>query len=193
MRIAFLVFLPCLAVAQQSSTSGPCSPITPNNSGSITITCPGFSREQGDALLRIVNKIFANQLDPNTVMSKLDEISLGIQDIQRRTGDRFITVAQANALAQILRQSPDSVTAVILGDREANTYGRIVFSLLQNSGWRISINQIGMLSPPAYGVQVAGSPSLAAALARVGIPVTEVASVPSARGAPAIIIGLKPY
>ena len=37
MKFVALAFVPCLLFAQQSSTSGPCSPIAPNNSGSVTI------------------------------------------------------------------------------------------------------------------------------------------------------------
>ncbi len=75
MRMIVLVLFSSLGIAQQSATtSGPCSPIAPNNSGSITINCPGMSKEQGQKLIDILNKILKDQLDPNVVMKKLDEI-----------------------------------------------------------------------------------------------------------------------
>src|ERR1700687_2482479 len=75
MKFAIVLFLSSLGLAQQSATtSAPCSPIAPDNTGTITINCSGISKEQGRKMLAILNKVLANQLDPNEVMAKLDEI-----------------------------------------------------------------------------------------------------------------------
>ncbi len=75
MKVFALAFLPLLALAQQSSTtSGPCSPVAPNNSGAITINCSGLSAKQGDQMLKILNKILTDRLDTDAVLKKLDEI-----------------------------------------------------------------------------------------------------------------------
>ncbi len=75
MKLVVVLLLSSCGFAQQSSTtSGPCSPIAPNNSGSITINCPGMSKEQGKKMIDILNKILKNQIDPSVVMEKLDEI-----------------------------------------------------------------------------------------------------------------------
>jgi hypothetical protein len=75
MRVATFLILSCLALAQQSSTtSGPCSPIAPNNTGTIRIDCQGVSAKLGSQLVEILNRIANRQLDPNAVMAKLDEI-----------------------------------------------------------------------------------------------------------------------
>ena len=84
-------------VSGPAITRGSCSPANTGNNNTFTIAC-GIGKEQGDALLQIINKILANQLDPNTVMTKLDEISSGVRDIQRRTGDRVISEQQAATL-----------------------------------------------------------------------------------------------
>ena len=81
-----LLLLPALVSAQQvSTTSGPCSPIAPGNSGTITIQCAGISSKLGNQLLAILNRIAKNQLDPDAVMLKLDEIQRGVNDIKDRT------------------------------------------------------------------------------------------------------------
>jgi hypothetical protein len=78
----FSLLLSLPAIAQQSnSTSGQCSPIAPNNSGSVTINCSGLSREQGADLLRIVNRILANQIDLKVFSGKLDEILLTLRKL----------------------------------------------------------------------------------------------------------------
>lgn len=75
MKLAVMLFFSSLALAQQpATTSGSCSPIASDNTGTITINCPGMSTEQGQKILAVVNKILANQIDPNVVMAKLDEI-----------------------------------------------------------------------------------------------------------------------
>jgi hypothetical protein len=83
MKLAVMLLLCTPTFAQQSSTtSAPCSPIAPENTGTITITCPGMSREQWQKMLAILNKIRANQIDPDLVMAKLDEIQSGVSSIK---------------------------------------------------------------------------------------------------------------
>jgi hypothetical protein len=75
MRAIAFFFLASVAFAQQSNTtSGPCSPIAPNNSGTIRIDCQGVSPRLGAQLIEILNRIARNQLDADAVMAKLDEI-----------------------------------------------------------------------------------------------------------------------
>lgn len=73
--IALLALIPGVAFAAESAeTFGPCSPIAPKNSGTITINCPGISQQQGEQMLRILNKILTSPMGSNAVMEKLDEI-----------------------------------------------------------------------------------------------------------------------
>jgi hypothetical protein len=57
-----------------AETSGPCSPAVTGNNNQFTVNCRGISGNQGAELLRILNKIAKDQLDPKLVMEKLDEI-----------------------------------------------------------------------------------------------------------------------
>jgi len=85
---AFLLFS-SVAVAQQSATtSAPCSPIAPDNSGSITINCPGISKEEGRKMIAILNRILANQINPDLVMVKLDEIQHGVSSIENELAEK---------------------------------------------------------------------------------------------------------
>ena len=126
MRLIALVqcFVCALAFGQSNSTGlaappGVCSPADAGSNDRFTITC-GIGREQGEALLRIMNKILESQLDPSAVMGKLNEISSAIQDIQKQIGDRVFTDSQVSALSRVLRRSPGKhVYLVLLGDREA--------------------------------------------------------------------------
>jgi len=56
-----------------AETKGPCSPAVTGDKNTFTINC-GIDKKQGQRMLDILNKILANQLDPQVVMSKLDEI-----------------------------------------------------------------------------------------------------------------------
>jgi len=51
-----------------AKTKSECSPANTGNNNTFIINC-GIGREQGQALLKILNKILANQLDPEQVMT----------------------------------------------------------------------------------------------------------------------------
>lgn len=57
-----------------AETKGPCSPAVTGNSNTFKINCAGITKEQGDRMLQILNTILSNQLKPQDVMAKLDEI-----------------------------------------------------------------------------------------------------------------------
>lgn len=173
-----------------ASTKGACSPAVSGNANQFKITCTGVDKEQGEKMLRILNEILAKQLDTNAVMSKLTEISSGIQDIQHRTGDRVLSQSQGNSIAESLRNSPQSVSVILLGDREANAYGTQIINVLKSAGWTMkNVMTIGVMGPPAYGIMVNGNESLLKALKDAG---TDVSEGPIPMGAN-LLIGLKPY
>jgi hypothetical protein len=191
----FLILLaaPCFCLSQSStgaaSTKGNCSPAVSGNANQFKITCTGVNKEQGEKMLRLLNEILAKQLDPNAVMSKLSEISSGIQDIQRRTGDRVLSQSQQNAIAESLRNSPQSLSVIILGDREANAYGKQLIGVLKDAGWSVTVSFIGEMGPPQYGIVVSGNDTLVKALMDSGIEVSE-RPIPMQAN---LLIGLKPY
>src|SRR6266513_3183142 len=70
--------LPCRSqkpiATGDATTTGPCSPAVTGSNNQFSINCQGIGKEQGAKMLGILNKILANQLDPEAVMAKLDEI-----------------------------------------------------------------------------------------------------------------------
>jgi hypothetical protein len=88
MKYLMLLFFSSFALAQSTTTSGPCSPIAAQNTGSITINCPGISGEEGRKMLAILNRILANQINPDLVMVKLDEIQHGVSSIESELAEK---------------------------------------------------------------------------------------------------------
>ena len=74
MKLVLLLFLSSISLAQQShtTTSGPCSPIAPNNSGSITINCKELSKEERNALRKLLNEVLDR--DFHSIKNMLENI-----------------------------------------------------------------------------------------------------------------------
>src|ERR1700682_3389439 len=74
--LALFVAVPCWSqttTTGKAETKGSCSPAVTGSDNTFTIHC-GIDKAQGQKMLNILNKILANQLDPDAVMAKLDEI-----------------------------------------------------------------------------------------------------------------------
>jgi hypothetical protein len=78
-----LISLPCRSqqptasprgAAIEASSVSPCRLVVSTQNDQFTINCQGVAKEQADKLTAIVNKILANKLDPQLVMTKLDEM-----------------------------------------------------------------------------------------------------------------------
>jgi len=97
MKLAVMLLFWSLALAQQSSTtSAPCSPIAPNNTGTITINCPDATSR--DAVLALLKQ---NQGNVKITLGKLDECNQGIRDIKQQQASRFDE--QAHRLSEIMK------------------------------------------------------------------------------------------
>lgn len=73
--IACLILMPIIILAARpAGTFGACGPAAPFKEGSVTINCEGLTKEQGDEIQKILDKIIAGKLDFNEVMKKLDEL-----------------------------------------------------------------------------------------------------------------------
>jgi len=70
-----------------AATRGSCSPANTGDKNVFNITC-GIGREQGDKMLGILNQILASQLDPATVIAKLDELK---KEMDRIKGQELVT------------------------------------------------------------------------------------------------------
>jgi hypothetical protein len=111
--LAFLIATPCwsqTATTGQAETSGLCSPAVTGNSNTFTINC-GIGKEQGAALLKIVNKILSNQLDTKAVMDKLDELEQVMKNSALRS--RVLSPTKLQAFTDALRNAPGGILRII--------------------------------------------------------------------------------
>jgi hypothetical protein len=71
-----LITLPCVAqtATGKAETTGTCSPAISGSQNRVSIDCRGVSKEEAAKMISILNKILSNQIDPDAVMAKLDEI-----------------------------------------------------------------------------------------------------------------------
>jgi hypothetical protein len=70
-----LIAIPCrgqIAPTGPADTKGPCSPAVTGNNNKFNITCTGVSKDRGDQLVALLNRIAKNQGDANEMMKKLD-------------------------------------------------------------------------------------------------------------------------
>ncbi len=76
--VAYLIAFAFPVFGQNSTgpvqTNGPCSPAASGNSNVFNINCVGIDKAQGKQIIKIVNKILANQLNNQEVIAKLDEL-----------------------------------------------------------------------------------------------------------------------
>jgi len=73
-----LLLLAQRACAQSPSTaraSGNCSPaISGSKVGNVTITCSALSPDKADQLIRLMNRILQDHIDPDVIYKQLDEL-----------------------------------------------------------------------------------------------------------------------
>ncbi len=88
MRLAIVLLFSSVGLAQQSATtSAPCSPIAPDNTGTITIKCTGLTADQAKTLAGIpslLNKILRKQeTETEEITSRLDDCVEGVKAARR--------------------------------------------------------------------------------------------------------------
>jgi hypothetical protein len=169
-RLAPVCFLlASSAIGQQSSgpatAKGSCSPASTGNSNTFTITC-GIGKEQGDELLKIVNKILANQKDLKDLEGKLDEILKGVNDIRKSSATRRLSDQQKTLLLGAMRPfKGEKVTiTTVQGDPEAYRYAEdfaavfraaeFEFVVFAGGAERTGVNEFMSMGggPPVTGV-----------------------------------------
>lgn len=111
--LALLIATPCWSqktTTGQAETTGLCSPAVTGSSNTFSINC-GIGKEQGSALLKIVNKILANQLDINAVMSKLDELEQVMKNSTLHS--RVLSPEKLKAFTDALGKAPGGILRII--------------------------------------------------------------------------------
>ncbi len=106
--LVFLFTPLCYSQNTQASTAVPCSIANTGNDNKISINC-GIGREQGQKMLAILNKILANQLDPDAVITKLDDISKDVKRLRRGVSSRY-------DFNGVLHEQRPGITNTTIGD-----------------------------------------------------------------------------
>jgi hypothetical protein len=99
--LSLLTVIPCKGQTPTTGvaeTTGPCSPVVTGNNNQFKITCEGIGEAQGRELLKIVNRISKEKLDPKLVMEKLDEIQKGVLDIKTGLAQKEQQEAEAERI-----------------------------------------------------------------------------------------------
>jgi hypothetical protein len=144
MKAALLVLCSCAtmgfaqlsAVSGAATTRGTCSPANSGNNNTFTINC-GIGKDQGDKMLAILNRILSSQIDPDTVMTKLDEIQKGVNAIREQSLPRMITDENAAKVTAFLKQFPkQKVTMAFLSaNEESRKLAEKIRSIILAAGW----------------------------------------------------------
>jgi hypothetical protein len=125
--ICVLITFPALLFSQQTSkTSGPCSPIAPNNTGIFMIQCRGISDKLGHQLIKILNRIEEKQLDPDAVIAKINEllsdtknIKQGVAEIRRKMENEGLLIPSDEPVPVLDASVPKDALVVNFGSNFA--------------------------------------------------------------------------
>ena len=156
--LSLLVALPCwgqTTTTGKAESTGPCSPAVTGNENMFTINC-GIGRAQGQKLLNILNKILANQLDPNVVMTKLDEIHNDIRHIRSHQGWPELTAEEIRILKDRLAGLPRQTVMIVLSnpDNNKSLLAGQLEEAIQGANWDTKQGANMFLGPPARGIYV---------------------------------------
>lgn len=102
-----LVFSQTTPSIKQEAKNASCSNIVAL-AGNATVNCSSLTPRQQkiiESIPSVLNEILTNQLDPDKVMAKLDEIEKGIEQIRAQTPRRYPPLPDATKKALVTRLS----------------------------------------------------------------------------------------
>lgn len=74
-----------------TETKGVCSPIAPNNRGSITVTCSGFSERENKRILELLHKLSDQRAsEQDALLAKIEELLVALKASQKINTPRTI-------------------------------------------------------------------------------------------------------
>jgi hypothetical protein len=133
-----------------TETKGSCSPIAPDNQGSITITCTGFSEKQNRQILGFIKQLSSDQAkDQEALLAKLDEV---LAAIKASNGQSQRTIS--DEIQQRMRPSLDQFGGQIVqinapsGDMESSNLALRIKEILGAMGWQVLPVKYGAEPPP---------------------------------------------
>ncbi len=130
------------------NTSGVCNPATVAG-GNVTITCQGLDPALIKQLHLVLNKIAANQLDPNAVLMKLDElraethdIKVGVDEIRKRQEGRRLSTDQKGLLVARLKSVATKSRIKIMmtnSTPESTRFAEDFQGVFEAAGWAVEM------------------------------------------------------
>ena len=172
LKVSLILSLAGTVWAQQKSqgvsqnTSGVCNPATVAG-GNVTITCQGLNPALIKELHMVLNKIVANQLDPNAVIMKLDEllaethdIKVGVEEIRKKQEGRRLSEKQKEFLVPRLRNvaSKSRIKMMITNNTtESMRFAEDFQAVFQAAGWSVEMFPnmvVGSVLPKGQGLIV---------------------------------------
>ena len=108
--------------------------ISGNNNQVFTCQARGVDKKTADQILRVLNKIMANQLDPAAVMAKLEDIQKAVGSIQTATNamdeNILVQLARFAAAGQIIQNNFVKSDDVVLLGQQRNQWIMQVYNFL---------------------------------------------------------------
>src|ERR1700730_7970161 len=108
----------------KAETTGTGSPAISGNSNQVNISCQGISKDQAAKMTSILNKILANQIDPDAVMAKLDEILKAVNP------NKAVTTYDFNGMKRVV--SPGRIEG---SDGEMDAFNQLMSAYKLNN-WK---------------------------------------------------------
>jgi hypothetical protein len=147
---------------KQDSKNSSCSNIVAL-AGNVSLNCFSLTTAQRriiDSIPTVLNKILANQLDPDVVMAKLDEIHKDVRQIRDNQGWSQLTHEQMLAITNAVAPFPRQKMEIVVPNPERDT-SSLAAQLAQAlradpAKWNGSIQTMMALyapdSPPPLGI-----------------------------------------
>ena len=141
--------------------------------GNVNINCSHLNPTQEKLIASIpavLKKIITNQLDPELVMAKLNEIQNGVDQIRQLTADRSISEIDVQRLIDILKvyKGQRAEIQYLQADNETERFAEKIREILIAAEWSVPNKVIGMMrvsTAPLLGINVTARTSTPAALA----------------------------
>ena len=139
----------CCALAQNpatvrvsNATQGACSPIAPNNTGSITIKCSGFSDKENEQILRILKGLSSDQAkEQESILSKLEEVLKTVKSTQRLALPRTVSNEARDKIYYFNLSHDGPQQALVIApqdDKESAALASQVRELIETAGWSVA-------------------------------------------------------
>lgn len=153
---------------KQDAKNASCSNIVAL-AGNVNLDCSSLTPAQQkliESIPALLHKILANQLDPNAVMEKLNEIHKDILHIQNRQGWPELTEEQIRTLKNKLSEFPSQKLMIIVTNPDTNksVLAGQLEEAVQSAKWEVKQSSNMWSGPPVTGIYIAAKGNTLAAL-----------------------------